>query len=124
MNRSDTFGIVDRVARLTVVLALFVGFCGVVNLVAFDKMELRDNFAFVNARTEHNMRLIDFVNSNRYLVASYFLLFWAALAFCTVRRHPRWSRWSRWSTSIAFSAPCFIYLGACAYISGKILILR
>jgi hypothetical protein len=118
MTKASDSCAVARVSRCTASFCFFIVVCVVTHLVALQKLELRDLFLNMNPRTVHNIRLIEFVNSNSYLVASYFLMFWGALAFSVARGHPAWSRWL---TFLAFSAPCWLYVWVCAYINGKLL---
>src|SRR5262245_7491573 len=93
MRNSDVFARTIRLSKATLWLLLLVGMLACGNCIALLKADMRDCFALMNQRTVHNLVLIDFVNSRPLLVVSYFLVFWSALAFSIVRRHPAWSRW-------------------------------
>jgi hypothetical protein len=101
----------------TLLLLLCVG----AHILALTKMDIVNRqFPLMNARTAHNMALIDFLNGHLWFAIGFAFLFIGSLLHLELRNAPRWSVWL---VFFSFAAPCIAYLMVCAYISGKFIFL-
>ena len=71
-------------------------------------------------RTIREIRLIEFLHVNLWILAFYSGLFLVSLCWMEQRRYPRWTVWVAFAL---LALPFVAYLRACFHISGKIITL-